>query len=296
VTSPPESLELSTPASSTENRARLEQLVSGLDERLMRSLLAHTSEFPSAPSSDTAPVYERGCHSWWSATSPVLCPLASGSPVIVILGDSHAAALTPALTALASELGFGAYSITKAGCPFVDVDVYSADPALKPHKAPYGACTTWRREAEIVLAELKPDAVVLPLLTRRDLLDQRGTTTWVEGVTRTLEALAAPAVVLGENPKVPFDVPSCLKQHRSELAMCSFDAVVNRERLDAIAASVRAEGDVFVDVSSWYCQNQRCPSVQGNDVVWRDDNHLTASFAASIWPRIAVTLVDLLAT
>jgi hypothetical protein len=305
VTSPPASPATSTSTVSvstvsastvsTENQARLEQLVSALDERLALSLLMPSSEVQSAPSSDTAPVYERGCHSWWSSTSPVVCPLASGSPVIAILGDSHAAALTPALTALASELGFGAYSITKAGCPFVDVDVYSAEPALKPRKVPYEACTTWRRQAEIALAELKPGAVVLPLLTRRDLLDPRGTTTWVEGITRTLQTVTAPTVVLGENPKVPFDVPSCLKQHRSDIALCSFDAVVNQQRLDAISAAVGAESDVFVDVSSWYCLNQRCPSVQGNNAVWRDDNHLTATFAASIWPRLAAALVDLLA-
>ncbi|WP_434724031.1 SGNH hydrolase domain-containing protein [Mesorhizobium sp. RIZ17] len=46
-------------------------------------------------------------------------------------------------------------------------------------------------------------------------------------------------------------------------------------------------GVAVVDMNDAICGKDSCPAVVGNIVVWRDNHHLTATYALALAPRLA---------
>ena len=59
-------------------------------------------------------------------------------------------------------------------------------------------------------------------------------------------------------------------------------------------AAVRRAGAAYVDVTPLVCARGRCAVVVGNLLVYRDDNHLTTSYAAWLAPVMAAVVDDAL--
>jgi hypothetical protein len=56
---------------------------------------------------------------------------------------------------------------------------------------------------------------------------------------------------------------------------------VGQSDASLIAGEFHAKGATFVDVTPLLCQENRCPAIAGNVLVYRDGNHLTTAFMAS---------------
>ena len=54
------------------------------------------------------------------------------------------------------------------------------------------------------------------------------------------------------------------------------------------------EGAAAIDLTDSLCSGTTCPAVIGRYLVYRDDSHLTATYAASIAGRLAAALKPLL--
>ena len=48
-----------------------------------------------------------------------------------------------------------------------------------------------------------------------------------------------------------------------------------------------AGGGQYADVTALFCTAQRCPVIVGNELVYRDDNHLTIEYARTLTPVMA---------
>jgi hypothetical protein len=107
---------------------------------------------------------------------------------------------------------------------------------------------------------------------------------WLAGERATVQRLrssGARVVVLSATPRPPGDVPSCLSVHLPSADACALDPTqafvatgIDDER--AVATSA---GAAYVDVQPWFCDATRCPVVVGNLLVFRDDNHITTTYA-----------------
>lgn len=239
---------------------------------------------------DKPVIYSNGCHtSWYSASVRVCYDGSDRGPLVVSAGDSHAAHLQPMMARWAKERGWRYASITKAGCPAVKVDPILAEESKLHLGLPYPSCSTWQKELIKSLKKLQPDVVILPLLSRRGLYGSKGLAPWREGVSYTASAIAAfsKVVVLGDDPKVGFDVPSCLsaKQDPSKCAKNRAHSVL-RERLEAERLAAEHAGAEWFDISDWFCTRDSCPVAVAGMVVRRDDNHLTRTFSEYLWPRM----------
>lgn len=139
------------------------------------------------------------------------------------------------------------------------------------------------------IIELRPDVVVLPLLSRRGLMEPGGLDAWSRAITRTVKRLTATTrvVVLGDDPHVGFDVPQCLATTKNP-SRCSVSlaSAILTERLEMEMAATESAAGEWYDISQWFCADSGCPAVAGSFVTRRDDNHATASFMAHIWPRL----------
>lgn len=236
----------------------------------------------AAARSDASPVYARGCHADFAVTRAVACEagVAGAERTVVLLGDSHAAHWFPALERLARESGWRLLSLTKSGCPAVQVTVVNA--ALR---RPYVECDRWREDALRRIAEAKPWLVVLGSSAAYGVPAPQ----WEEGLRRTLAALegagAGSVAVLRDTPLPGFDVPVCLAraaqrgQPAAVACAIDFDAalapgnpIAEAERR-AVAAAANAR---WVDMSAAICPGRHCdPEVDGL-VRFSDASHLSA--------------------
>jgi peptidoglycan/LPS O-acetylase OafA/YrhL len=245
-------------------------------------------------------VYANGCHlGIESIDLAPKCQLgnAPDGPRAVLFGDSHAAQWVPALVPVASARGLALVSWTKSSCPAADVTVWN-----KVARAAYRECDRWR---EAVFTALARDGFELVIVSNfvdaeAELIDRSTGTRFggeaaqqefKAGLERTLRRLYAmgAVVLIRDTPKPRSDVLDCLYSG-SPPQRCER---LRREALsnEPIDAHVAAKVGVPVwDFSDDICGTHTCPVMMaGRDrSVYRDDNHLSASYVASLRPAVEV--------
>jgi hypothetical protein len=94
-------------------------------------------------------------------------------------------------------------------------------------------------------------------------------------------------VAIRDNPAMPANILTCVSQHPDTAAtVCAAprsQALTSDGQAEAVQQVPRAH---LVDVSSFYCTATVCPPVIGHVLVYRDQSHITATYAATLTPYI----------
>jgi peptidoglycan/LPS O-acetylase OafA/YrhL len=204
---------------------------------------------------------------------------------IVVVGDSHAQQLSGALVPIADRHGWQLTVIARGACPFSTVSEVVAD---EPD------CLAWGDAAAAEIADLHPDAVVT--LASRDVRAGLTEQTPAGFVARwqQLAQLGIPVLAIRDNPRFDRSMPDCVQSSGVQQAaddpaapICGVEraAVYAPEppwtHLADVPSNVR-----FLDIADRVCGPDLCPAVIGNVLVYLDDNHLTASYSASMSPLV----------
>jgi peptidoglycan/LPS O-acetylase OafA/YrhL len=247
-----------------------------------------------APSAKPA-VFVNGCVRSWSGTGQDEC--ASGDPTaprtMAVVGDSHAAMWQPGLEQVAVGQHWRLETMAKVLCPLLDVPMQS--PYLGRD---YTECAQWRTQILDRLRAERPQLVVVDMV-RRYTPDYGFTMygpEWLGGLTRTvaeLRATGAVVLVLGPVPDPHGNVPTCLSDHLDAASACAPDraAAVNEAGMAAEAVATAAGGGQYAPLTDLFCATSTCPVVVGNQLVFRDDNHLSIDYAQFLTPVLSA-LVD----
>ena len=255
---------------------------------------------PADARDDLPSIYADGCHlAITSNATPSGCVFgdATSATTVVLFGDSHAAQWFPALKRLAESHGWRLVTRTRSGCPAPDVTVLQ-----RRLSRAYDECDQWRRVVLDELRGMKP-ALVVAASTRTDSLIDRTTgdpvakakagAEWIAGWRRSLAALAQGGIavaVVRDTPWPGRDVAACVARDEANPQRCD----VSRAALDSAAydvgtttGSATARG---VDLSDVVCDVDRCPATHGRYLVYRDRDHLTATFARALAPYLDAQL------
>jgi hypothetical protein len=208
----------------------------------------------------------------------------------VAIGDSIALQWFPAYAQIFDRPGWRLLVLTKSSCPMVDVPIFYARIGRE-----YTECTQWRQNALREIAALKPDVVVLGSVSTSDYTQDQ----WEQGSRRVLQVLSANAeqvYLMRSTPDLPFDAPSCLEP-RSALykaltggsSRCTSPA--RSEHSDDVFAWLKTAAAPFhnvqlVDMTPHVCPQDICRAELDGKIVFRDSQHLTASFAKSLAPAL----------
>jgi hypothetical protein len=113
-----------------------------------------------------------------------------------------------------------------------------------------------------------------------------------------LRATGSQVLVLGPIPDPRTVVPTCLSAHLNSVGACTpaRATAVDDRGVTAEVRATEAGGGDYADVTDLFCTDTTCPLVVGNQLVFRDDNHLTASYAAFLGPVIGALIDRELAT
>ncbi len=243
---------------------------------------------------DDPPVFYDGCMDSYLDATVRNCAFANTASAtsIALFGDSHAAMWFPALDAAANQNGWKLYNWTKATCPPIEIPIVS--PVLGRN---FTECVSWRQTVLQRIAQVHPAIVVLGVA--RHYTSIYGFTPyqqpWLSGMSQMISEitrLGSKVVVIGAIPKPSFLVPQCLSAHLSDAGQCAEaeNAVVNLQGVSAEKAAVRSAGGSYIDTLPWFCANGSCGSIVGNIEVWRDDNHITATYSNFLGPVVAAEL------
>lgn len=236
-------------------------------------------------------IYQIGCDDWYHSATVHIC--AFGDPhathTAIAIGDSVALQWFPAYARIFDEPGWRLLVMTKSSCPMVD------EPLFYPRIGrEYTECSQWRNAALHDITIIKPDVVVLGSTLYGFTKAQ-----WITGTHRVLAEIAPAAkhiFIMRATPRLPFDGPSCLAP-RSILyrvlagssrctapAYNQYDAKVFRWQQEAIAPYKNVES---IDMTNSVCPEGICHAELHGEIVFRDGEHMTATFAASLAPALA---------
>jgi len=189
-------------------------------------------------------------------------------------------------------------AMVKPACPVADVPEL-VNGRLKRR---YTECTSWRRAMLRRIIALRPQAVILSsydhyMPGNGERSESRVTPSmWRDGLRRTYSMLSSAGIttiVMRDVPDVGFDVPACLSRRAAGAAFQVRECEYRREEAlsaPAIAAqneAARGLGRVaIVDMTDRLCSRSPCPVTRQGVIVYRDGDHLTASFSRAQAPTL----------
>lgn len=244
--------------------------------------------------SDAPVIYGMGCDDWFHSDRIRICAFgpADAPHTAVLIGDSHAGQWFPAVSEVFARPGWRLLVLTKSACPMVDESFFY--PRIGRE---YTECSTWRRHAMERVAELKPDMILMGSADSYGFTQRQ----WIEGTGKVLKVLAPAAghvYILRNTPSLPFDGPNCLEQQvgrptwlGSGGCTVSLDKSSADLELDWLSRAASRYPNVrMLDMNASICPKGICSAELGGQVVFRDAQHLTARFAASLEPALASKL------
>ncbi|WP_433048713.1 acyltransferase family protein [Dactylosporangium sp. CS-033363] len=216
---------------------------------------------------------------------------------VVLAGDSHAGHWLPALEAVATQKRWRLVVYLRNSCPMLDVEV-----ALPHSDQPFAGCTAWNRDLRTALTgSSRPDLLLTsgtlyqPMHDGKPLVGKAGAAAQVDALRHTWSDFAnagVPVAVLRETPQPRMDMAECVTKHREELTKCAFPrpgALAGVGTLQEQAAA-GLSGVSLIDLNDAICPTDPCAAAIGDALVYRDSGHLTATYAATLAPRLALAL------
>ena len=261
----------------------------GLPSNITPSLQGAISDMPT--------IYSNNCHASFSAIQPKNCVYGdpASSTVIGLYGDSHAAQWFPAFEKMAIKRSWKLIIYTKRGCPPADIPTYS-----KVLGKVYKECAPWR---ENVLKQMVTDGVQTVFIAHFDRLLSASTRVpmwqkeWRTGLQSTIDQLTAKGitpVLMEDTPYPGQDVPTCLSRHYTNVQLCNPTiSSAYRDDMHQMLEDFDATSVHVLWTRHWFCTDAGCPTVVGNILVYRDDNHMSVTFASFIAPLLDAAVVDL---
>ncbi len=238
-------------------------------------------------------------------TTHDLCPSGdtASSDTIVLLGDSHLNMWSPGLEPTATQQGVRLLPLIKFGCSPVEVRMLRVDVNRR-----YTECEEWREWARGVIARTRPMAVVVATHTDMHVLDasdeeiggaprDAAIEAGVRDLAESLAPLTNQVRLLGDLTRFPMYPSDCLSRRNATIGECTFPLGENAQHADGLLQSgVEGTPVEFRDITPLLCAREKCPMVSAGMSVYRDDQHVSATYAEltgpALWELFGLTPSD----
>lgn len=238
---------------------------------------------------DYDPALSGQCNQTMEGYEPIRCDFgtdeAEAAATVVMYGGSKIWQWLPAVLEAAEARGWHVIAYTKNACI-----IETGQESLGEER--YRSCAAWNDAVVAEIAAIGPDLV----FTYGSRVGYEAYETFPDYTDRYEQLLATGTTVVAvrDTPSPRFDIPLCVDLHGPDAAACTVDRdsyYDDRafEELDV------PEGVHKVDLTGFICGPRACPPVVGNVLVYRDDAHLTNTYAATLGPYLEAELAAALA-
>ncbi|QDP39641.1 acyltransferase family protein [Radiobacillus deserti] len=200
---------------------------------------------------------------------------------IALVGGSHSGHWYPALAELADDLHLQIDIYNKDACRFSTQDF---DGKLNKQ------CMEWNDEVLKLLKEDPPDLVV----TTANVNDGAKVPDGYKEQFKNLDGIAE-IFAIRDTPRSKVDTPICVEESENYMEECSRsrDSALSEnppwENTEGISDNV-----TFADLSEYFCDEDTCPPVIGNVIVYRDYHHLSTLYSKTLAKPLKEHLVKAL--
>ncbi|MGB3673386.1 MAG: acyltransferase family protein, partial [Candidatus Nanopelagicales bacterium] len=216
-----------------------------------------------------------------------------GAPVVLLVGDSHAAQWIAAFSDAGRSNGFAVALRNYGNCPAAPLG-----PSVAEKSADYRACASFQNETVDLLSDDQISAVVMTDAgsSRRKFDDMDA---WFRGAQELADVATDAEVSLGllvDNPNSD-DPLQCLSRDFSmaDCALPKDEALVDVRRYSAAEIQLVEDANVDrLDLTAITCPDDPCPVKVGGTWVAARGNHLTRPFTELQVDRIGNWVEELL--
>ncbi len=256
-----------------------------------RLMLNHSAQFHQFDQAgrDLPALYRFGCSSQRPDPIPRLCDFGETKnprSAVVLFGDSHAAEWFPAVEQIADAQHWKLVTVVKTGCtPLMLKEEVS--PQMKR------VCDQWRRQAIDDIQRLHPDLIIVSSASIHPGANGQMVTdvaVWEQAARDTFIALTqqgAKVRLIRDTPHADYNVLECLAQAKWDgRTRCAPVTPAAALYPDIYAAEVRGAAGLddvgFIDLSDAMCGAEQCYLEVSGMVVYRDEDHMTATYNRSL--------------
>lgn len=226
---------------------------------------------------------------------PVSCEFGSddeAAPQVALIGDSHAYQLLSTFQRMAETNGWHLTTYFKGACP------WNATPLSTP--GAFGAaCSDWRDGVRSSVADRDFDAVFTAAIATTpyssagfDSAHDAAVAGYQEAWGEVLDR-GTPVITVVDNPVWETDPNKCLRTH--DQASCDgarSELLVADDPLRDAATGV--DGVTLLDFTDVFCGTEVCSPVVGGANIYRDQDHLTVTFADTLAPWYTAAITEAL--
>jgi hypothetical protein len=256
-----------------------------------RLILNHSAQFQKFEQvlKDVPALYHQGCGPAVQDPNPRLCYFGvTDHPrsTVVLFGDSHAAEWFPALEQIADAQHWKLVTIVKPHCTALMIKE-EVSPQMER------VCVEWRRRSIDDIQQLHPDLVLVSSASIHPGVNGQLVTdvaVWEQAARATFTALTqtdAKVRFIRDTPHVNYNVLECLAQAEWDgRTQCAPVRPAAALYPDIYAAEVRGAAGLndvgFIDLSDALCGAGQCYLEISGMVVYRDNDHVTATYDRSL--------------
>lgn len=221
-----------------------------------------------------------------------ICPLGdrNSSFKVLLAGDSHTDQFRITLDKLGLSQHWKVDSITKGGCPLNYLQ--------REHDAELTqACTKWVANVMALATRNKYDLLVTSsasgVIWRTDSEEYKSASAGFAVLWSELNAKGTKVLVIKDNPRPVLKIVNCIASYPTEyMTNCSVPRATafKDDPLVQAVATVASSNTKLLDLDDVYCNKNTCEPVIGKVQVYRDQNHLTSTFAGTLQKKFLVAI------
>lgn len=224
--------------------------------------------------------YPGGCQSEGYSTTGKICRLGdtTSEKLIVAVGDSHLQMWMPAILRLAKEDKWAVIPLGKSGCGSYRWLVVQGEESKGP-------CTEWYKWVVKEAQSLHPDVLLVSSAYAGlgDSISPLAENGFINVVT-ALKPFAKQRIVVEDAPKHDKHPEDCLLQRDAKLANC-VEELPPHEVTARLAVFDGIDGFHLLRTRDWFCSGNSCPLVIGNTIAYRDQDHVSTTYALQLSGR-----------
>ncbi|KQS64092.1 hypothetical protein ASG39_12990 [Rhizobium sp. Leaf371] len=242
-----------------------------------------------------------------------VCPMgaaATGAPRFIVWGDSHAAAIAPAIDAAARKAGISGLFVARASCPPLPDAVFGPERVVNRCRETLAATFGLIEQKKIPYVfmvgywpkyvhrtELPGEGVFFNTSEPLSLPDWSAPVR--DSLKATIDAFAQQgtrAILVQDVPEMGVKVPEALARAKMTDENVDFSLplsyTLQRQRLarDMLFGLARETGSSIVDPFALLCDATRCHPVANGGILYRDSDHLSLTGARFLSPLFDETM------
>jgi len=234
---------------------------------------------------DAPEIYMLECDDWYHSATLKPCYFGErdANKTAVIIGDSIGLQWFPALKKIFLASGWQLVVLTKSACPMIDDAIF-----YKRLGREYTECTQWKDAAIKEISRIRPDTIIMGSAEGYDIKPNL----WNSGSKKFFSRISHYTdwvYVIRATPELPFNGPKCLNENRfvsehraKSICQSTIENDRNSSTWDAIKnASYSFKNIRIIDMNLIVCPNNICTAQKNGLIVFRDQQHLTATFVTS---------------